>query len=115
MSKKNKHKGREQGIIALFPAIIISSILIILCVGVSQSFLTFLYRTTIFDEKVQSDIAVRSCAFRVFAKHIQNNHYAGGEIVSIGENSCIVGVFSTTTSSVTVKIGEAVSIENVTL
>jgi hypothetical protein len=108
MSKRNK------GIVALFPAIIISSILIILCVGVSQSFLAFLYRTTIFDEKVQSDMVANSCVLRVLAKHHQDSHYIGGETVPIGENLCTIEPFSTTTSSVSVKIGDAMSTKNVT-
>ena len=111
MFKKNKQP--ERGIIALFPAIIISGVLIILCVGVSQSFLAFLYRTTIFDDEVQSAIIAHSCALRVWAKHIQDSHYTGGETIFICDKSCLVGVFSTTTGSVFVKIGEAQSVENV--
>lgn len=114
MFRKNKQFKRrcQQGIIALFPAIIISGILIILCVGLSRSFLAFLYRTTIFDEKVQSDIIVHACALRVLAKYSQDSFYPGGETISIGGTPCIVGTFSTTTSYVSVKIGEAVSTKN---
>ena len=111
MFKKNK-KDR-QGIVALFPAIIISSILIILCVGLSRSFLAFLYRTTLFDQKIQGDVIAHTCSLRVLAKHNQNNHYAGGDSVSVGGVPCVVGVFATTTGSVSVKVGEAVSTENV--
>jgi hypothetical protein len=107
MFKKNK------GIIALFPAIIISSILIILCVGLSQSFLAFLYRTTIFDEKTQSALSVHACVLRVLAKHAQGHKYAGGETIFINDSACAVEVFSTTTSHVSVKIGDAISRENV--
>lgn len=98
---------------ALFPAIILSSILIILSVGLSQSFLAFLYRTTIFDQKVQSDMIAHSCALRVLAKHAQDIHYTGGETFFIENNPCVVGLFSTTTSYVSVKIGDVVSEENV--
>jgi hypothetical protein len=108
-----KNKRARSGIIALFPAVIISSILIILCVGVSQSFLSFLYRTTIFDEKIQSTTIAHSCALLVLAKHVQNIHYRGGETIMISGQSCVVGIFSTTTSHVSVKIAEAVSIESV--
>lgn len=111
MFKKNKR--REQGIIALFPAIIISSILIILCVSVSQSFLAFLYRTTIFDDKVQSVVTAHSCVLRVLAKHDQDYNYQGGETIFIGDISCIVSVISTTTGVVLVKINEAESRGNV--
>jgi hypothetical protein len=111
MLKKNKQT--QSGIIALFPAVIISSILIILCVGASQSFLAFLYRTTIFDEKAQGAITVHSCALRVLAKHFQDSRYGGGETIMVSDQSCVVGVFSTTTSYASVKIGETVSIESV--
>lgn len=115
MFRKNRrrNKCRERGIIALFPAIIISSILIILCVGVSQSFLALLYRVTIFDEKVQSTIVAHSCALRVLAKHVQDSHYAGDETIMIGNDLCVVEVIPTTTATVLVKIGEAVSVENI--
>lgn len=86
MFKKNKRNSR--GIIALFPAIIISSILIIVCVGVSQSFLAFLYRATIFDEKIQSDIIAHACELRALAKHLQNNHYDSEEAIYIEGISC---------------------------
>jgi hypothetical protein len=111
MSKKNKQY--QLGIIALFPAIIISSILIILCVSASRSFLAFLYRVTIFDEKVQSAIDANSCSFRVLAKHIQNSHYTGGESLFINNDTCIVGTFSTTTSYVSVNVGDAVSTKDI--
>ena len=104
---------KNNGIIALFPAIIISGILLILCVSASQSFLAFLYRTTIFDEKVQSDIVAHSCVLRVLAKHEQDTHYAGGETFLIGNNFCVIGIFSTTTSNVSVKIGDAESVKDV--
>jgi hypothetical protein len=106
MSKKNR------GIIALFPAIIISSILIVLCVSASQSFLAFLYRATIFDQKIQSTIIAHSCVLRVLAKHIQNNDCIGGESIFIENNLCVVGMIATTTGSVSVKIGDAISMEN---
>lgn len=111
MFKRNKLN--REGIIALFPAIIISSIMIILCVGASKSFLSLLYRTTIFDEKIQSNIVAHSCTLRVLAKHIQDSAYRGGENIMVGNDSCSVGLFSTTTSYVSVKIGEAVSLESV--
>lgn len=114
MSKKNKkHERGEQGIVALFPAIIISSVLIILSVGASRSFLSFLYRTTILDQKVQSDLTAHACTLRVLTKHIQGNDYRGGETILVGDSSCVVGLFSATTSFVTVKIGEAVSTKNI--
>ena len=106
MFKKNK------GIIALFPAIIISSILIILCVDVSQSFLALLYRTTIFDQKVQGAIIAHSCVLRVLARRVQDSDYKGGETIFINDDSCVVGTISTTTGYVSVKIGDAVSTEN---
>jgi len=87
MLKKNKINC-GQGFIALFPAIIISSILIISCVGASQSFLAFLYRITVFDQKVQSNVIAHACALRVLAKHNQNSHYGGGETIFIGDTSC---------------------------
>lgn len=107
MFKKNK------GIIALFPAIIISSILIIFCVGASQSFLALLYRTTIFDEKVRSDMAVHACALRVLVRHNQNNSYVEGEIFFIENNPCVIESSLTTSTIVSVRIGEAKSVENV--
>lgn len=108
MSKKNK-----QGIVALFPAIIVSSILLILCVGASQSFLALLYRITLFDDKVQGDIIAHACALRVLAKRAQDSNYKGGDTITISNVSCTVGDFSTSTSYVSVKIGEAISVENV--
>jgi len=114
MSKQNKKYNEkcQQGIVALFPAIILSSILLILCVGISQSFLALLYRTTIFDEKTQSDMTAESCVFRVLAKHAQDPNYFGGDQLSIGDNFCYINIFSTSTFSVSVKIGDAVSIKN---
>jgi hypothetical protein len=107
------NKKSETGVIALLPAIIISSTLIILCVGASRSFLSFLYRSIIFDQKVQSSIAAHSCVLRVLAKHVQNSQYKGGETISVGGGSCVAGTFSTTTGYVSVTIGEAVSTESV--
>jgi len=111
MFKINKQKN--QGFIALFPALIISSILIILCVGISQSFLAVLYRTILFDEKVQSDILVQSCESRILAKISQNDLYEGGENIIMSNNptpiQCDVGVFLGKTVSITVRNGEALS------
>jgi hypothetical protein len=117
MFKKNKwhHACYERGIIALFPSIIISSILIILCTSVSQSFLSFLYRTTIFDEKVQSAVVAHSCVLRVLTKHVQNSYYFGGETISIGGDFCVIETFSTTTGYVSVKVGDVISIEGFVL
>ena len=106
--------NKNKGIIALFPAIIISSILLILCVSVSQSFLALLYRTTIFDEKSQSAIIAHSCLLRVLAKNNQNSNYSGVESLGIGDIKCDVGSFSDTIGSVSVKIGDAVSVDSIT-
>jgi hypothetical protein len=111
MFKKNKQS--RSGIIALYPAIIISSVLIILCVDASQSFLSFLYRATLFDQKTQGGIIARSCVLRVLAKHAQDNHYKGGETILINGQSCVVENFSSTTSRVSVRIGETISTEDV--
>lgn len=115
MFKKNNQNKKcyECGIVALFPAIIVSGILIVLCVATSRSFLAFLYRTTIFDEKVQSAVAADACVFRVLAKHIQDDRYAGGETVMIKNDPCTVEVFSVTGGRISVKIGDAVSVKNV--
>jgi hypothetical protein len=111
MFKRNKIPTR--GFMAIFPALIISSILIILCTGISRSFLAFLYRTTIFDEKVQSTIFAHSCALRVLARQVQAGIFAKGDNIVIGDTPCVVESFSATNSSVSVKINEAVGIESV--
>jgi cellobiose-specific phosphotransferase system component IIC len=112
MFKKNKLRNMQymQGMVALFPAIIISSILILLVAGLSQSFLALLYRTTIFDQKTESTVAVEACVLRVMAKHQQDADYGGGESFLIGDDVCEVGVVAST-GLVTVKVGEAVSTE----
>ena len=116
MFKKNKilkNGSNRRGFVALFPAVIISGILLILCVGASLSFLALLYRSTLFEEKTQSDVDVAACVLRVSAKITQNSSYAGGEEIFIGDDVCEVQNFSTSTAGVSVKIGDAVSFGNV--
>ena len=106
----------NKGIIALFPAIIISSLLLILCVEVSQSLLALLYRDMIFAEKSQSDISLASCTLRVSAKQLQNAEYSGGNQIMIGDDFCDVGIFSASaanTINLSVKINDAESTKNV--
>lgn len=111
MFKTNK-KNRK-GIIALFPALIISSILLILCVGVSQSLLALMYRTTIFDKKTQSQISVESCVSRVLAKRVQNVRYMGGESIMVGEDFCDIATFTNGSIKVSVQVDEAKSAQNI--
>lgn len=116
MSKKNKNEVRNNsGIIALFPAIIISSLLIILCVSVSQSFLAFLYRVTIFDQKNQSEILADVCVLRVRSKYLQDSNYRGGEEIVMNEGRCTIGNISTTTTQISLIFGSAISVRNVEL
>ena len=116
MYKKNKAGIKcKEGIIALFPAVIISSLLIILCVSVSQSFMAFLYRTTIFDQKNQSEIMADACILRVRAKYLQDSNYRGGEEVMVNDGKCTVGNISTTTTQIIVIFGSAISVRNVDL
>ena len=106
---------KNNGIIALFPAIIISGILIMLCVSISRSYLSFLFRTEIFDERMQSNMVARSCASRVLAKFAQNSSYGGGETINIDKIPCIIGIISTTTCTIEVNIGQSKSRESVIL
>ena len=108
MNKQNK--SSQSGMMALFPAIIISGILIAISVSLSLSFLSFLYRATVLEQKIQADILAHSCAFRVKAKHIQNNDYVGDNEI-IQNNYCTIKQLSVTSGKVTLKFGEAISSE----
>ena len=112
MCKKNK-QFNEKGIVALFPAIIISSILLILCVSVSQSFLALLYRNQIYEQKAQSDVSVEVCVDRVLAKQAQGVVYGVGDSILVNGVSCAMDYSSTTVRSVIVKLGDAVSVQNI--
>ena len=113
MFKKNDRK--ICGMIALFPAIIISGILLIISVSASQSFLGLLWRANLADEKVQSVLVVKSCARRVVALLMQNSGYTGSESIKIGDYDCeiksVIVIGSEANIEVNTAISEAISVD----
>jgi hypothetical protein len=79
--KPNKNKG----LVAIFPAIIISSLLILMCASISRSFLAFLYRTILYQDKVQADIFVRACEERVSLKLVHDEAFNFADVIKVGK------------------------------
>lgn len=117
MFKKN-NKNKFAGMIALFPAIIISSLLLVSITFASQSFLAMLWQAEMSDQKTQSVLVANSCLQRVFARIIQNSAYAGGEVIKVGDYDCtiepITNVGANLKINVSVEIDRAKSIGSAT-
>ena len=111
----NKNKKYRAGIMALFPAIIISGILLMMTVGSSQSFLSMIWRTSLIENKVQSVSLVRSCLRRAVARLMQNFDYAGGDNINIQGWLCKIKLFGVKDQvysiEVSVAIGGAESVD----
>ena len=96
---------------ALFPAIVISGILLMVTVGASQSFLSMLQRISLAENKVQSIYLARSCLLMAVAKRMQYFAYTGGESINIQGVKCEIEPFlligQVNDIKVYVKLGEA--------
>jgi len=107
-------KNKSSGMVALLPAIILSSILLIVVVGVSQEFLSMLWRVSLAQDKSQSLIIARSCLRQTLAKRIQDTSYAGDETIQIFQYECVIKPFITENFvqdiSVSVVVGDAKSL-----
>jgi hypothetical protein len=77
------------GIIALFPAIIISSILLMLCIGISQSFLSTLFRTIIFERISQNRLMARICEQRIISNQVQGYVYQQDKQIVVYGKTCV--------------------------
>ena len=85
MTPKNK-----KGMIALFPAILISSLLLVILMSVSHTFLAMLSRTTLIDDKSQSLLLARACSRRALSRLVIDHSYTGNETIFIATYPCVV-------------------------
>lgn len=85
MLNKNTSQG---GFIALVSAIIIAVVLITLVVAVS--FAGFFGRFDIFDSEIKevSQGLAEACIETAILKHAQDNSYAGGDTILVGDETC---------------------------
>lgn len=113
-----KNKMFKTGMISLFPAVIISSILLILMINVGQISASALYRASLSEDKMQSTLAVRSCLHRLVVKIKQDKSYSGGNL-NISGYDCLTNVVSdlnnTKVLKVSVQVGKSKSIGLMTL
>ena len=94
ISKNKKFSRKNSGIIALFPAIVLSGFLLFLIIGSSQTFLSMLERASLTDDRSQSVSLAQLCLRRAIAKKMQNSTYFGGETINLFGYNCTIKSFA---------------------
>ena len=102
---------KKSGMIALFPAIIVSGILLIMAVTESQTYMSLLARSTLFEQKNQTEIIARACLRKIVTKIIQNSSYEGDETISVSGLDCVVSPISNGVIEVAVILGKAKTVD----